>query len=258
MQKHIQEIGTYVMTNITNPSERILVIDDSEDMRDFIQTLLEGEGYVVETAVDGLSALTLLADIDVEVFDLILCDLVMPEMTGFQLVEQLKSSMPDYPAKICFVTAKRASVDVDKAKSIGCDGYIVKPIDTQKLLSKVEQLFDSQQEKRFIDLLTDIDVHVIDNPFEIQLNITKLSESNWKFISPIKLKEGAHFKVAIDPDGVQLNELFPLSFEVDTVQGTPGKFVIEASLFGADESKLEIIRSWCIKQKIDLKGVGDG
>ena len=116
-------------------AEKILVVDDSTDIREVISVMLEGEGYRVTTAADGMSALNVL-ERDRN-FDLIVLDIMLPDMTGIEVCEQLRrfSSVP-----VLFLTALSGDEDKIAAYAIGGDDYIVKPFSVTELRVKTASL----------------------------------------------------------------------------------------------------------------------
>jgi PAS domain S-box-containing protein len=115
----------------------ILVVDDSRETTDMLSKLLEMEGAFVETARSGLEALDVAAG---KKFDLVISDISMPEMDGYQLLSKLRSlpSMADVPA-LALTGHGRAS-DVDRALRQGFAGHVAKPLDLDKLLFRIRQL----------------------------------------------------------------------------------------------------------------------
>jgi PAS domain S-box-containing protein len=115
----------------------ILVVDDSPETTEMLGKLLEMEGAFVETARSGLEALDVAAG---KKFDLVISDISMPEMDGYQLLGKLRRlpSMADVPALA--LTGRGRTSDVDHALREGFDGHITKPLDLDKLLITVRQL----------------------------------------------------------------------------------------------------------------------
>jgi CheY-like chemotaxis protein len=111
-------------------AEKILVVDDNPANLRLLRLLLSAESYEVRTADGAEEALTAL-----EAFRprLILMDLQMPGMNGFELTRQLKSDPATRDILIVALTAYAMKGDEEKAREAGCDGYVSKPIDTRTL-----------------------------------------------------------------------------------------------------------------------------
>jgi DNA-binding response OmpR family regulator len=113
----------------------ILVVEDDEDMRKLLATILASGGYGVIPAADGLEALDRLATRHA---DLIVLDLLMPRMDGFELTERLRRANNAIP--ILMVTAMEAPADKRRGFLAGTDDYMVKPFDGEELLLRVKAL----------------------------------------------------------------------------------------------------------------------
>ena len=110
---------------------KILIVEDEEPIREMIALYLAKAGYKCETAADGAEG----ADkIESGGYDLILLDIMMPEIDGYELMEYIQPL--DIP--VIFITAKHAVKDRVKGLRLGADDYIVKPFDMVELLARVE------------------------------------------------------------------------------------------------------------------------
>lgn len=114
----------------------ILVVDDNPDNLEILRAYLESRGYRVAAAPDGKSALARLAEVQP---DLVLLDVMMPGMDGWEVCRTIKNH-PEYGAtKVVMVTAKGAYEDKFEGMRSGADDYIVKPVDFQELSEKVKR-----------------------------------------------------------------------------------------------------------------------
>ena len=113
----------------------IMIVEDDANQRRLMQTVLEQYGYSVILAVDGLDALE---QLDKKHVDLIILDIMMPRMDGFELTETLRQSGCNIP--ILMVTAKQSPIDKRKGFIIGTDDYMVKPIDEEEMVLRVGAL----------------------------------------------------------------------------------------------------------------------
>ena len=111
-------------------SEPILVVDDNAQNLKLAKVILAADGYDVRTAVDAEDALRVLESFRPR---LILMDLQLPRMDGFQLTRQLKADPKSREIIILALTAYAMKGDDEKALAAGCDGYMSKPIDTEAL-----------------------------------------------------------------------------------------------------------------------------
>ena len=103
----------------------ILVADDDKNTRRLMQAVLEGDGYTVTTACDGEEALAVM---DREHIDLVVLDIMMPNMDGYEFTKTLRSANNEMP--ILMISAKQLSEDRKKGFLVGTDDYMTKPVDT--------------------------------------------------------------------------------------------------------------------------------
>jgi CheY-like chemotaxis protein len=117
-----------------SPTFRILVVDDLSDNLFLLQTILEAEGYEVDTADNGNLAL---AKVEDSPPDLILMDVMMPDMNGYEVTQQIRqnSSIPFIP--ILLVTAHEDANDI-QGLALGANDFIRKPIEFDKLLARIK------------------------------------------------------------------------------------------------------------------------
>ncbi len=116
---------------------KILLVEDNEMNRDMLARRLERKGYQVVSAVDGEAGVAMGRS---ESPDLILMDMSLPILDGWEATRQLKSSSLTRSIPIIALTAHAMSGDRDKAMESGCDDYDTKPVDLARLLDKIELL----------------------------------------------------------------------------------------------------------------------
>ena len=112
----------------------ILVVDDQPVLLENIKLALEAEGYQVWTAEDGVDALDVLRE---EHVDLIMADIAMPCMNGYQLYNQVRSDPRWVMIPFVFLTARALDSDIRYGKEMGVDDYLTKPIQPEDLLAAV-------------------------------------------------------------------------------------------------------------------------
>lgn len=118
-------------------SKRILLVEDEERLLEVVKLNLELEGYTVESAIDGKSALDAFHR---QRFDLILLDVMLPKMDGFAVCRSIRLENRKIP--ILFLTAKNSAQDRVMGLKIGGDDYLVKPFDLEELLLRVQRLLE--------------------------------------------------------------------------------------------------------------------
>jgi DNA-binding response OmpR family regulator len=113
----------------------ILVVDDHVAVLESMTVTLEAEGYRVLTAQDGMQALSILESQPV---DLILADISMPRMNGYQLLERIRANPAWVTIPYLFLTARAMDSDVRYGKELGADDYLTKPIEPEDVLAAVQ------------------------------------------------------------------------------------------------------------------------
>ena len=114
---------------------KILVVDDDKNIRKLITVVLEKEGFVVFNAKDGQEALSVL---DKETIDLIIVDIMMPNVNGYEFTETVRLSNQKTP--ILMMSAKQLAEDRKKGFMAGIDDFMIKPIDTEELVLRVRAI----------------------------------------------------------------------------------------------------------------------
>ena len=117
--------------------KKILVIDDETDIAETVKFLLELRNYEVITAEDGYKGINKAQETSP---DLVLLDIIMPNLDGYDTCKRLKSNEKTNNIPIIMFTAKGESDSVEKAINAGATGYIVKPFNPTVLLDKIKQV----------------------------------------------------------------------------------------------------------------------
>ena len=114
---------------------KILLVEDNELNRDMLSRRLRRRGYDLAVAVDGAEAIAIAS---AQPFDLILMDMSLPVIDGWEATRRLKAQPHTQTVPIIALTAHAMRGDRDQALEAGCDDYDTKPIDLKRLLSKIE------------------------------------------------------------------------------------------------------------------------
>jgi DNA-binding response OmpR family regulator len=128
---------------------RVLVVDDNDDICLLLEELLKGAGYSVETARDGRAALRAFHETPA---DLVVLDLSMPELDGFETLERLRD-LSDAP--VILLTARSSEIDKVRGFRAGADDYVVKPFGRQELLARIEALLRRAPEPKHLERYDD-------------------------------------------------------------------------------------------------------
>ena len=122
-------------SKIQNLKSKILLVDDNTDMRDYVRRLLTHQGYQVETAMDGMAALAMVRR---QVPDLVLTDVMMPQLDGFGLLRELRSDPMTQDVPIVLLSARAGEEARIEGLAAGADDYLTKPFSARELLARVE------------------------------------------------------------------------------------------------------------------------
>jgi DNA-binding response OmpR family regulator len=118
-------------------ARKILLVDDSKTILQMEQMILANEPYELVIARDGVEGVALALEINP---DLILLDVVMPRMGGFEALRELRANQRTSAVPIVMVTTQAEADSIETGYASGCSDYIVKPIDSMELLAKVHDL----------------------------------------------------------------------------------------------------------------------
>lgn len=116
-------------------SARILLVEDEESLLDVVSMNLEMEGFEVVTATNGIEGLKKFAE---QHFNLVILDVMMPEMSGFEVCEKIR--LNDLNTPILFLTAKDSHLDKVNGLKLGADDYLTKPFNLEELILRVRVL----------------------------------------------------------------------------------------------------------------------
>lgn len=146
----------------------ILIVDDDKNTRILMQAVLEAENYVVSMAANGEEALSI---IDSQHIDLVILDIMMPKMNGYELTQILRDAQNDIP--ILMVSAKQLPADRKKGFLVGTDDYITKPVDEEEMLLRIKALLRRAKivsERKIVigDVVLDYDSLTVSKNGEVQ------------------------------------------------------------------------------------------
>ena len=117
--------------------QKVLIVDDEPNILMSLEFLLHKEGYKVFVARNGAEAIEI---INSNVPDVIILDIMMPEVDGYEVCQLVKGNTSTSHIKIIFLSAKTKEEDIQKGYEIGADLYLTKPFSTRNLLKKLKEL----------------------------------------------------------------------------------------------------------------------
>jgi len=191
---------------MTEKKISVLLVEDEENLHEALKLNLELEGYEVTSAFDGTSALKALK---AEYFDLIIMDVMLPEMDGINVTETIRISNNEVP--ILILSAKNSSADRVLGLKKGADDYLTKPFNLEELLLRVHKLINKN--KKLQDKTTVGDVYTFENN-SIDFKAQEATVSNGKKVQLSK-KETMLLKLLIE----NKNEVVPREKILQAVWG---------------------------------------
>lgn len=162
--------------NLEKQKFNILIVDDNPKNIQVLGNILRRESYKVEFATNGEQALD---RIKIETFDLILLDVMMPIMNGIEACKEIRKTKPASDLPIIFLTAKSERNDILEGFNAGAQDYIVKPFDSQELLSRVGTHLELKHSKKMLLLKNE----------ELNKSNVKLNESQEKLKEMVATKD---------------------------------------------------------------------
>jgi DNA-binding response OmpR family regulator len=120
-------------------ARRVLVVDDEPNIVMSLRFLMEREGFEVEVVPTGEAALKALGRGPA---DLVLLDVMMPALDGFEVCQRIRSNPAWANTRIIMLTAKGREVERDKGLALGADDYVTKPFSTRELVARVKQMLE--------------------------------------------------------------------------------------------------------------------
>lgn len=151
--------------------KRLLLIDDDPNLILLVKDYLEFRGYEVITAENGREAIEVLEQ---EIPDMIICDVMMPEMDGYAFVNEVRQEERTSWIPILFLSAKGQSQDKIKGLNIGADVYMVKPFEPEELVAQVEASLKQAYRQRQQTGGSGENEAKIQVPFDVHLTQTEL------------------------------------------------------------------------------------
>lgn len=126
-------------------AKKILIVDDDATMANLLSTVLEFEGFQPLKALSGAEALRMVQE---EGPDLVLLDIMMPEMDGFEVLGQLRKDPGTEKLPVVMLTARTEDRDIFEGWNRGADEYVTKPFDPQRLVEIIREVLERSYEER--------------------------------------------------------------------------------------------------------------
>ena len=169
------------------PEARLLVVDDEPNIRELLATSLRFAGFEIHAAADGATALRLAREVDP---DLVLLDVMLPDMDGFTVTRRMRETGQHVP--VLFLTARDDTADKITGLTVGGDDYVTKPFSLEEVIARIRAVLrrtrdadDEGSVLRFADLELDEDTHEVRRAGrEIDLSPTEFKLLRYLMLNP--------------------------------------------------------------------------
>jgi CheY-like chemotaxis protein len=186
--------------------ESILIIDDSPLNLKLARIILEGQGYVVGTATGGNEALSRVSTFKPQ---LVLMDVQMPDIDGLEVTRRIKANPDTRDIIVVALTSYAMKRDEEKARSAGCDGYITKPFDSQKLLLQIRQYLDTRPLRELQCPRKRVVLVAEDDPVDRKMLCVALEEAGFTTVATEDGAEAMEKALLTTPDLIVSDILMP-------------------------------------------------
>jgi DNA-binding response OmpR family regulator len=224
---------------------KILVVDDNESTLKLINSILYTRGHMTVSANEPRDAIEKLSG---EFFDLVITDVMMPGgITGFDFVRTLRAKSEFAQIPIIIVTGRRERRDIEKGVKSGADDYVVKPIDPEILISKINSLLDKKTNKQ-----NDFTAGAVKAPAEwdMPLEIVQITELGLEIQSSLPVPVGSKIKLKSDFfDEVGIHPPV-LRVVACNLQPETNLHQIQVHFVGLTEKEMTPIRLWIRSSKV--------
>ena len=163
------------MDKLHPPGQVILLVDDNPRNLQVLGKLLQEEKYEIEFAINGVATLEWLKN---KQFDLILLDLNMPGMNGFEVCKRIRSDSGMYDVPIIFLSAESERESILKGFEVGAQDYVIKPFDSRELLARVKTQLDLKSKTEKLGKINEWLGKKIDNWLKASVGISMSKDAN--------------------------------------------------------------------------------
>ncbi len=226
--------------------QRILIVDDDKVILRTLQAMLEKYSYSVVTAVDGHDAYE---KIQQEKFNLVITDINMPhQFNGFRLMKVIREDARNKTTPVVVLTGRNNEIDVLRTIQAGADDYIVKPINVDVFLAKIENLMGLKNKNPgFYTSKVEYSATWL-----AHLKIVGISEQGLIFKAPLPLPIDLKFKIE-SPLFTEIGMAQPFLriYYVSPIDPSDQSYHVETSFVGLGETDFQLIRRWVMKNNLN-------
>ncbi len=219
---------------------KFLVVDDDPAILKITQKLLELSHHEVECCENALDAIQTLSDLS---FDILITDATMPAFSGFDLVRSVRKTHDLHYLSIAMLTGRSEKSDIEQALELGVQDYIVKPIDPEVFLEKIEKLVERHKLKKS----QKPDVRTYNSEMLVPVKIVRINDIGVSIESPYPLEKGTIVTLNINElrnAGIMQNK-FKAIFNSESSKGKVTTELLLLNLNEKDQAKLsKVAKKW--------------
>ena len=232
---------------------RILIVDDDRDVLKITSRVLKMAKHEVLTSEGPGLAFDLLRQMP---FDAVITDANMPEMSGFDFVESLRSRKETKNLAVALLTSRREREDVQRGIAAGVDDYIVKPIDPLILVQKIESLLQKRRPVEIPQVILTAFDQSSDAYIKISTKILSVSELGLRIKCPVAITENHLVDIVSVLFEKEIQTHLPLLkiTDVEPLPTNENGYVIQVAFLAATDSFLQKVRHW-INQRLIQENV---
>lgn len=219
---------------------KILVVDDSEKSRKFAHTVLTSADHEVLFAEDAFSAIELL---DQFKFDLLVLDVNMPFRDGFTALKNMRATRRFKHLPVVFMTGRSSKRDIEKAISLDAEGYILKPVEPEEFLEKINKVLSHKRNQSLIaNIPPYYDAAKSKMLITSEAQIIKVTEIGIEILVGEKLKDGQEIQLnspLLSEIGINTQ-----SFRVLSCETLDNGYHVRLTFIGLEHESVHILKEW--------------
>jgi len=165
--------------------KNLLIVEDDNDLREYLRELLSDHGFSVQTAARGIEAIN---NVKKTSPDLIVLDLGLPDVDGESICAQIKKESPDLPVVI--LTAKEGVPNIVHGLDVGADDYITKPFDSDELIARIKARLRKTLENGNILKIADLELNPANHEVKRGEGLISLTPQEYKLLQYLMINKG--------------------------------------------------------------------
>ena len=224
---------------------KVLLVEDNKGLSLLFSKILERNNYEVISSENGAEAFSVLAT-DKE-FDVILLDIMMPELDGIGLLKKGKDIFKEKQIKICMLSALSDMEKIQECLSLGADDYIVKIADEELLVNKIRFLSGQLPKYKYSSIECEHVESILIGSEKIDATVIEIHEDYFVFKTESEIKEGAKLKISNGEIWNMMGMSRDILARIFSVDQDSNKFKAFANYIGLSEGQIKSLRSKTVR-----------